>query len=335
MVRTRGGTGTGDDASKSAAADKENVKPDSAKKSQDVTNSTKGKRKATEITVPDELKKQKKDTNVKASPKGKKPEIQAKEEPEQKTPKKSASKEKKAKDEEDGDTKETKKQRLTSPELEFDYDRSQLRDPRPTPGRNRRPQYDDIDIPEDLKIDLFKRFYVPKPEKPKGRLNAFQKDELHRQEGLLDPLASFHDLYVCHKKGREGSPSYDKAGFQYDWHKVDKWMQPQAYSKSRMMNSMDRALAKDDRDNTEICKAFFKTDVAPKATAAMDYMDHVKDHISKDLGIPWHQIGPKEAKQWAAKFEKKDYATWWHEPNQEENKRMFKMMGGADLRKHI
>lgn len=39
------------------------------------------------------------------------------------------------------------KPRLTTPDLEFDYDRSQLRDQRPTPGRKARPRYDCFSIP--------------------------------------------------------------------------------------------------------------------------------------------------------------------------------------------
>jgi hypothetical protein len=34
---------------------------------------------------------------------------------------------------------ESRKLRLSTPDLEFDYDRSQLRDPRPTQGRKARP----------------------------------------------------------------------------------------------------------------------------------------------------------------------------------------------------
>lgn len=163
-----------------------------------------------------------------------------------------------------------------------------------------------------------------------------QKDEVHRQESLLDPLATSHALYVCHKKGRDGSPTYDEAGFQLDYNKVDEWMKPEVYDKRRMMRGMDKAIEKDDREQAEICKAFFKGDTAPRKSEPMGFIDYVKDHLSKDLGIPWHQIGPKEATQWEAKgFGKKDYGTWWHEPNQVEWKRMGKMHGGCLLRKNL
>jgi hypothetical protein len=95
---------------------------------------------------------------------------------------------------------------LTSPDLEFDYDRSQLRDPRRTPGRERRPRYSEFDIPPELKARLDATHYVPEPGKPKGRLNRSQKDEFFRAKSRLNPMACFYDLYKCHDKGREAHP---------------------------------------------------------------------------------------------------------------------------------
>jgi len=100
-----------------------------------------------------------------------------------------------------------KKPRLTTPDLEFDYDRSQLRDPRPTPGRKVRPWYEGIDVPEDLKVHLEATCEIPKPQKPAGRLNRVQKNDLFVEEARLNPMRTFHHLYRCLDKGREGSPS--------------------------------------------------------------------------------------------------------------------------------
>lgn len=228
---------------------------------------------------------------------------------------------------------EVAKPRLTSPELEFDYDRSQLRDPRETPGRKRRPRYDDLDIPEDLKASLLRNFHIPKPEKPKGRLNWMQKDKIFAQECLLNPMESFHDLEMCHRKGSKGSPTYDRAGFELDWKKVDDWRKPKAYNKSSMVNGMQRHLEKKAQEDKEMCQIFFKGDIQGHDSTMIDYL---KDHVSKDLGLPWHQIGPKELRQWEKKgFEKQDYGTWWHEPNKEEQKRMGIMHGGCLLRKDL
>ncbi|KAH8161814.1 hypothetical protein CIB48_g6435 [Xylaria polymorpha] len=50
---------------------------------------------------------------------------------------------KRAKTSESAALEEELRPRLTTPDLEFDYDRSQLRDPRPTPGRTRQPRLEE------------------------------------------------------------------------------------------------------------------------------------------------------------------------------------------------
>ena len=60
---------------------------------------------------------------------------------------------------------EQQKPRLMTPDLEYDYDRSKLRDPRPTPGRRARPRWDDISAPQEIKNWVSDSFYIPKPTK--------------------------------------------------------------------------------------------------------------------------------------------------------------------------
>ncbi|KAI1371307.1 hypothetical protein F4677DRAFT_315631 [Hypoxylon crocopeplum] len=221
--------------------------------------------------------------------------------------------------------------RLTTPDLEFDYDRSQLRDPRATPGRVKRPRREGGDLPAGFK----QRFYVPEPEKPKGRLNAFQKDELFRQQAFLDPSETFHDLYVCHRKGRAGAPTYDSAGFRLDWKKVDEWMKPKPFSRSSAVKGMERALERHAREERVMYDIFFVDGKGPKAESS-DVTNYMRDHVSKDLGIPWHQIGPKQLVKWGEKgFPKLKAEEWWQEPNEVEEQRMLKMLSGGSLRKDL
>ncbi|KAI1412784.1 hypothetical protein F5Y13DRAFT_199645 [Hypoxylon sp. FL1857] len=226
---------------------------------------------------------------------------------------------------------EERKPRLTTPDLEFDFDRSQLRDPRPTPGRVKRPRWDEYDMPEGFKD----RFYVPEPEKPKGRLNSTTKNELFRKASILDPSASFHDLYVCHRKGRRGSPTYDTAGFRLDWEKVNNWMKPTSYSRRGAVNGMARALDRHDRESRTMHDIFFVDGKGPNAERST--VDHyLRDHVSKDLGIPWHQIGPGQLFEWEKRgFPKQNAEEWWREPNEVERARFLKMLGGASLRKDL
>ena len=219
------------------------------------------------------------------------------------------------------------KPRLTTPDLEFDYDRSQLRDPRPTPGRVSRPRRLQRDLTEEWK----QQFEIPKPVKPKGRLSSLQKDKLFEEATLLDPSAIFHDLYVCHRKGPHGSPTYDAAGFALDWHKVDNWRKPKPYNKRAVVRGMERAVTRAMGEQEQMYKIFFTNGEAPKE--AENYM---KDQVSKDLGIPWHQIGVPELRLWEEKgFQKQNAEEWWHTPTEEELKRMLGMLSGASLRKDL
>ncbi|KAI1070876.1 hypothetical protein LB507_010934, partial [Fusarium sp. FIESC RH6] len=131
---------------------------------------------------------------------------------------------------------EEKKPTLTDKALEFDFDHSKIRDPRRTPGRVRRPRYEKRELSE----EWLSKFHIPN----------------HRDE-KNDPLYCFYDLHQCHKKGPNGSPTYDSAGFQLDYKKVEKWMKPVGYNKKSMMNSMDRALKKGDEEKKAAYEAFF------------------------------------------------------------------------------
>lgn len=220
--------------------------------------------------------------------------------------------------------------RLTTPDLEFDYDRSQLRDPRWTPGRFARPRLRGDEITNEFKS----RFDIPNLERPKG---VSKNDSLwFKKKTLSDPTEMFHELYVCHQKGPNRSPTYDEAGFQLDWHKVDRWMKPQSYNKKRMVNGINWALSERDRDRDRMFKAFFADGKGPEGPNSYGADDYVKDHVSKDLGIPWHQITPEYGLEWGKRgFPKPLASEWWHPPNKEERKRMNKMHGGCILRKAL
>ncbi|KAI0182644.1 hypothetical protein EV127DRAFT_48972 [Xylaria flabelliformis] len=229
---------------------------------------------------------------------------------------------------------EEQRPRLTSPDLEFDYDRSQLRDPRATPGRMRRPRLEDREITKEFK----ERFAIPQAEVPKGLPRAAQKALQYEKQALIDPTATFYNLHVCHKKGPNGKPTYDSAGFQLDYKKVAEWMKPKSYNKARIVGNMEKRLAKDAQEEREIFDIFFAEGEGPGSDTGRrdNVLMYVQDHISKDLGVPWHQIKPKQAREWQEKgFEKKKFSEWWHEPNEEERKRMMKMLGGGSLRKDL
>jgi hypothetical protein len=189
-------------------------------------------------------------------------------------------------------------------------------------------------VPQDVKAHLELTRYISKPEKPSGRLSRIQKDQLFRDEARMNPLRTFHDLYRCHDKGREGSPTYDDAGFELDYEKVADWMKPQAYNKNKMIRGMERAVEKAKNEEKQIFELFFENSTRDPITISPEAKDYVLDHVSKDLGIPWHHVKSEQVRMWRdAGFQPVKYEDWWKEPTGEDIKRMSKMRMGASLRK--
>ncbi|KAJ4420395.1 hypothetical protein N0V82_004384 [Gnomoniopsis sp. IMI 355080] len=223
--------------------------------------------------------------------------------------------------------------RLTTPDLEFDYDRSLLKDPRPTPGRERRPRYQGSDVPAALAA---RRPLLPSsPPKPKGRLNAVQKGKNSQQDlPGADPTQTFHDLYKCRDKGREGSPTYDAAGFRLDYDKVMRWFRPVS-SRRSMIKGMNRSVKARQELEERIVDVFFENAQEAKEKLRnqnLIILYLVKDTISKDLGVPWHKIGIAEVDCWHEKGFKKHKLEDWLNYSDEDKKRNTKMMSGASLR---
>ncbi|TVY68173.1 hypothetical protein Focb16_v002337 [Fusarium oxysporum f. sp. cubense] len=211
-------------------------------------------------------------------------------------------------------TPDGQKPTLTKKELEFDFDHSQIRDPRATPGRVKHPRYEERELSE----EFLSKFHIPK----------------HRNKHT-DPLYSFYDLHRCHRKGPDGSPTYDSAGFQLDYEKAAKWMKPVAYNKKSMVNGMERHLKRVEEETKKIYDSFFVDGKGPEGEeGSTQVMHQIKDQVSKDLGVPWHQIDPKQLKKLGDQgFAKVDADKWWHRPNQVERDRFMKMLGGASPRK--
>jgi hypothetical protein len=110
--------------------------------------------------------------------------------------------------------------RLATPDLEFDHNRSKLRDPRSTSGRYARPHYEEDGIPEDILARLKKNRTLAKPNRPKGRLSSAQRQALNAEEAVSNTLAYSLDLFKCLAKDKAGSPAYDDAGFSLDYDKA-------------------------------------------------------------------------------------------------------------------
>ncbi|KAK7943636.1 uncharacterized protein PG986_012749 [Apiospora aurea] len=221
---------------------------------------------------------------------------------------------------------QSRQQRPTTPDLEFDYDRSQLRDPRPTPGRVKRPRYEDRDLTESQRA-RFKP--LPRPS-PRDVSTAFRKTSCSERRHS----ATRHTTSTTWTPSP--LPTYDPAGFELDYDKVDKWMKPQAYNKKRMVKGMEKRVSEAQEFDSRMLDMFFE-----EGDEAMEKQKHrtfvftscVKDKISKDLNIPWHKIGMAELDLWEQKGFPKEKLADWLVFTEEDKKRALKMLGGARLRK--
>lgn len=101
----------------------------------------------------------------------------------------------------------------------------------------------------------------------------------------------------------------------------------------------EQMLDDDEREEKEFLKAFL-IDPA-KLTKRHDLnpgnvIVYMKDQVSKDLGVPWHQINLQRMKERKSKgFQRVKFDTWWKDPIKEEVKRMMNIMTGSNHRKDL
>ncbi|KAH8679589.1 hypothetical protein BGZ60DRAFT_400297 [Tricladium varicosporioides] len=173
---------------------------------------------------------------------------------------------------------------------------------------------------------------------PKGhkvRKTFWEKEEEYKQHILADPTHCFHEMHVCFKKGPNGSPTCDKAGFELDYWKVADWMKPRAYNKRGMVKGMEKRLSSREEEAYKLRDIFFEPGAKPEG----DYhewsqgVDFWKDRVSKDLQIPWHHISVKEFQMWEKKGFQKAKKGEYQNPTQEEKNRMNVLHEGCNLRK--
>lgn len=171
------------------------------------------------------------------------------------------------------------------------------------------------------------------PPGKKVRKTRWETDEEYKQYIRATPEHRFHDLYVCFDKGPNGSPTYDRSGFELDYKKVAEWMRPQAYNKRSMVNGMERALEIGRQERKRMAEIFFVMGEAPENPDWARGENYWKDRVSKDLNIPWHKIGVKEFEEWEKRGFPKARKGEYENFTEEEKERMMRLMDGCKLRK--
>ena len=132
------------------------------------------------------------------------------------------------------------------------------------------------------------------------------KEEEYAWDALNNPDATFHELHVCRAKGREGSPTYDKAGYELDYDKVMDWFRPAGIPSrptALRLGIQVRYFADRRSIDQQMLDEFFEEGAAPRADAR-DFppmtIAAVKARVEADTGVLFHRIGPYEVRDWAA-----------------------------------
>lgn len=111
-------------------------------------------------------------------------------------------------------------------------------------------------------------------------------------------------------------------------------MKPQRYNKKKMIRDMDKHFDEAEKKKKTAFDYFFVEGYHPDKNNALKVENIIKDVVSKDLGVLYHQIGPQHFKQWREQgHEPVKFEEWWKESTEEDSKRMWKMIKGGSLRK--
>ncbi len=110
-------------------------------------------------------------------------------------------------------------------------------------------------------------------------------------------------------------------------------MKPKAYSKSRMVNGMQRSVDRAGEEAKQMAEIFYEKGEAPEKPEHHRGTTFWKDRVSKDLGVPFHKITIEHFKEWEQKGFKKARRGEYEEFTAEERKRELRLISGASLRK--
>ncbi|KAF2653770.1 hypothetical protein K491DRAFT_717738 [Lophiostoma macrostomum CBS 122681] len=168
----------------------------------------------------------------------------------------------------------------------------------------------------------------------KVRKSAWEKEKEYTDFVKQHEGHMFHELHVCYDKGPNGSPTYDKAGFELDFEKVADWMKPVSVQtvKRRMgTKKYNDGFDKSIRDTERMHQIFFG--VPSRADVPYFVNEAAKDRVSKDLQIPCHRIGVAEFEDWETRGFQKHRLDEYSSLSQAQQDRLMNLFSGSALRK--
>ncbi|KAL1382630.1 hypothetical protein HDK64DRAFT_54007 [Phyllosticta capitalensis] len=171
------------------------------------------------------------------------------------------------------------------------------------------------------------------PPKKKGRYNNPERLKWEEEQPLVDPNNSDHAYHLCASRGPDGPPTYDRAGYLLDYEKSLAFTRPTSYNKTSIVNGMDRAVNRSTKEQEQMAKLFFEPGAVPEdAGIRPTEANHWRDRVSKDLGVPWHEVGVERFQEWDRKGFPKAKKDEYKNFDQEESERMMSLLKGGRYR---
>lgn len=87
-----------------------------------------------------------------------------------------------------------------------------------------------------------------------------------------------------------------------------------------------------DEDRKKMVDIFFEQDARPEETREHTLEGPMKDCVSKDLRVLWHEVGVEHFQEWEKKGFKKAQKGEYQKFNAEYNERLLDFMTGSALR---
>ncbi|KAL8751589.1 MAG: hypothetical protein Q9184_006023, partial [Pyrenodesmia sp. 2 TL-2023] len=151
----------------------------------------------------------------------------------------------------------------------------------------------------------------PPPSKKKGKK-------------AMPPPPSEGPVQVCLRKGPQGSPTYDEAGYELDFDYILKSVRPPKRLGKRGLEQL-REQRKEDERKKELMEV-------TEEQARKLYMGAMDDKVARDLGIAYHEVGIEEYEEWHKRGLRRKEGEL-ENLDDEERKRLEKLATGCALRK--
>ncbi|OJD38773.1 nardilysin isoform 2 [Diplodia corticola] len=176
---------------------------------------------------------------------------------------------------------------------------------------------------------------VDAPPRRIGRRKNPAYERWEEERPLRDEDYLFHCIYLCVARGpREMPPTWDRAGYRLDWRKCEQWIRPTGKPVNRSWWQEEMVMMEREAVEERAMEIFFEPGAAPsKDEVSPVHWWLWEDRVSKDLGVPFHEVGLEEFEEWERRGFQKAKAGEYMKYSNEQMERVSNLASGSALRK--